>query len=252
MTEPQENKQNQPQGGREPAILLPGVITALLGLMLAVHIARVVTLNESGDLNLMTWLAFWPLRFTQSEYTLGGWLPLLWTPFTHVFLHADWTHLIMNGAWLAIFGTPVARRYGVWRTLLLFFLSAAVGAGLFAITVLPDNQVLIGASGGIAGLTGAACRFVFQPVIVERDPISGTIRPLGRRTASLMDLAREGRARYFILFWLIFNAAVPLLPNLFGAAGMISWQAHLGGFLTGLLILPLIEPRAPAGKADSA
>ena len=48
---------------------------------------------------------------------------------------------------------------------------------------------------------------------------------------------------WFALIWIILNAAIPLLP-LFGGAGVsIAWQAHLGGFFAGLLLVPLFERR---------
>ncbi len=241
-----DDKKGQPDQGhdqRQPAILLPAVITALLGLMLAVHLARTFILNESGDLQLIYWMGFIPLRGLSPDKFEWGWRPLLWTPFTHTFLHAGWEHLLVNCAWLAIFGTPVARRYGIVPTLILFFVTAAAGAALFAATTLPDLQVLIGASGGIAGLTGAACRFIFQPVIVARDPQTGEARVLGRRLAKLGDLARNQRAAFFIGIWLIINAAVPFLPLLIGQSIAIAWQAHLGGFLAGLFLVPLFERR---------
>ena len=238
-----ESQRNQRSDGREPAIMLPGVVTALLGLMVAVHLARVFVLNNEGALNLLIWFAFLPVRLIAADEVPGGLLPLIWTPFTYAFLHGGWEHLLINCAWLAIFGTPVARRYGVTATLTIFFVSSLAGAALFAATTLPDTQVMLGASGAVAGLTGAACRFMFQPVIVARDPVSGEAKVLGRKTASLLDLAREGRARFFILIWLVLNAAVPFLPLLIGEQTGIAWQAHLGGFIAGLLLPPLFERR---------
>jgi membrane associated rhomboid family serine protease len=243
MSDDQKAKQNQGQEGRQPAILLPGVVTALLGLMLAVHLARTFVLNEDGDLQLILWLAFIPVRAIAAAQFEGGWIPLLWTPVTHAFLHAGWDHLLINCAWLAIFGTPVARRYGPRATVILFLVTAAAGAAAFAATTLPSVQVLIGASGGVAGLTGVACRFMFQPVIVGRDPETGEERVLGRRMATLGELARNQRAAFFIAVWLVLNAAVPFLPLLIGQSIGIAWQAHLGGFLVGLFLTPLFERR---------
>ena len=243
MSDEQKTQRTQGPEGHQPAILLPGVITALLGLMLAVHLARAFVLNESGDLQLIYWLAFIPARGIPGAGFEGGWIPLLWTPFTHAFLHAGWEHLLINCAWLAIFGTPVARRYGAIPTVILFLASALAGAVFFAATTLPDLQVLLGASGGIAGLTGAACRFMFQPVLFARDPETGEPRVLGRRTASLVELARNQRAAFFIAVWLILNAAVPFLPLLTGQSAGIAWQAHLGGFIAGLLLVPLFDHR---------
>lgn len=243
MTDAPETKENQPPSQREPAINLPGAILALLALMLAVHLARVLILNERSDAELQFWLAFIPFRIIAGQEDASLYLPLLWTPFTHAFLHAGWEHLILNGVWLAAFGTPVARRYGTRGVLILFLVSAAAGAAFFAATVLPSNQWLVGASGGIAGLTGAACRFIFQPVIVARDPETGEQRVLGRRLAPLAELWRDRRAMPFIAMWLVFNAAVPFLPMLIGQSIGVAWQAHLGGFLAGLLLVPLFEHR---------
>ncbi len=243
MSDNEKDQQNQRVGERQPAILLPGVITLLLGVLLAVHLARTFVLNESGDVELLYWFGFIPLRGMLPQEFSGGWIPLLWTPLSHAFLHAGWEHLLINCAWLAIFGTPVARRYGAIPTLILFGASAVAGAVFFAATTLPQLQLLVGASGGIAGLTGAACRFIFQPVIVARDPETGAARVLGRRMATLGDLARNQRAAFFIGIWLVLNAAVPFLPMLFGQSVGIAWQAHLGGFLAGLFLVPLFERR---------
>ncbi|HEV2515532.1 MAG TPA: rhomboid family intramembrane serine protease [Devosia sp.] len=247
MSDERNHQRNQAPDDRQPAILLPGVVTALLGLMLAVHLARAFVLNEQGDEQLYLWLAFVPVRAAPGFALEGGWIPLLWTPFTHAFLHAGWEHLLVNCAWLAIFGTPVARRYGPRATVILFLASAAVGAAAFAATTFPEFQVLIGASGGVAGLTGVACRFIFQPVIVGRDPDTGTEHVLGRRMASLGELMRNQRAAFFIVIWLVLNAAVPFLPMLIGQSIGIAWQAHLGGFLAGLFLTPLFE-RRPEGS----
>ena len=247
MSDERNHQQNQAPDDRQPAILLPGVMTALLGLMLAVQLARTFILNEQSDPQLVYWLAFIPARGVFSGEYPGGWIPLLWTPFTHAFVHAGWEHLLINCAWLAIFGTPVARRYGAWATVILFLATAVAGAAAFAMTDLSDGQWLIGASGGVAGLTGAACRFIFQPVIVGRDPETGEARVLGRRMATLGELMRNQRAAFFIVVWLVLNAAVPFLPLLIGQSIGIAWQAHLGGFLAGLFLAPLFERRPSRG-----
>ena len=246
MNEAPESQQNQQPSTREPAINLPAGIVALLALMLAVHLARTLVLNERSDLELLLWTAFTSFRITQPTDLPGGLLPLIWTPFTYALLHADWIHLGINSVWLAAFGTPVARRYGIRSMLLLFFISSAAGAALFA--MIPSAGFLIGASGGIAGLTGAASRFIFQPLIVHRDPHTGEQRILGRQLATFGQLMRDRRAGVFVLVWVVGNAVIPLLPDLFGGGGTISWQAHLGGFLAGLFLVALFE-RKPKEQA---
>lgn len=251
MADAPESQENQPSTRREPAINLPLAVLILLGLMIAIHLVRVMILNEQADVELQFWLAFIPFRLIAGQEDASLYLPLIWTPFTHAFLHAGWEHLFFNGVWLAAFGTPVAQRYGGWRMLILFLVSAAAGALLFAVTVLPNNQWLIGASGGIAGLTGAACRFIFQPLIVARDPETGEQHILGRRLARLSEIWRDRRAMPFIVIWLVLNAAVPFLPLLIGESLGIAWQAHLAGFLAGLFLVPVLE-RRPRNQGDQA
>lgn len=244
MTDDQKTQQNQSTDGPEPIFNLPGIITALCGLIIAVHIAAQF-LDVFGQQQLTFWFGYLPLRWLALGSNPMDALPLLWTPFTHAFLHAGWEHLIINTAWLAIFGTPVARRYGTGKTLLLFLVSSAAGAAAFTATSLSDGYFLVGASGAIAGLTGAAVRFIFQPTIVGRHPETGEAVVLGKRLATIPEVFRNPRSRWFTIIWVGLNAAVPLFPLLTGGVDSgVAWQAHLGGFIVGFFMVPLFERRA--------
>jgi membrane associated rhomboid family serine protease len=202
----------------------------------------------SGDLQdeVLGWLGFIPARLIIPGQIPGGALPLLWTPFTYGFVHGGWEHVLGNVVWLVIFGTPVARRYGVVPTLVIFFVSSAIGAVAFAITELNVIAYLVGASGGIAGLTGAAMRFIFQPVLVRQDPETGAVIPLGRKMATIPELLRSPAARNFSILWVVLNCLVPLAPMVIGQDVGIAWQAHLGGFFTGLMLVPFFEHKPVA------
>lgn len=245
MSDPISPQQAPGKPVREPIFLLPGWVLGLLGLMVAIHLGSVLTLDVAGMLARNAWLGFVPFRMVAPDRVDGGILPLLWSPFTHAFLHAGWDHLIINGLWFLIFASPVSRRYGGPRMTLIFLISAACGALLFAATTYGQVQILIGASGGVAGLTGAASRFIFQPVVVQRDPETGEQRVLGRHLASLREAFVEPRSRSFIIIWTVLNAAVPLLPAFTGSQVEVAWQAHLGGFFAGLLMVGLFERRPP-------
>lgn len=228
---------------RQPIFLLPSAVAAICGLMIIIWLAELFVLNEDARFELTYWLGFLPARLIAGEQLPGGWLPLLWTPVTHAFLHGSWSHVIINTAWLAIFGAPVASRYGGFKFVLLFVLGAVAGAAAFTLTEWYSSAWLIGASGGVAALTGAAIRFMFQPPVVEVDPDTGEQRLLGRRLATFGDVWRHPTARFFTLMWIILNAGVPLFAVFANIEFQIAWQAHLGGFVFGFLVVPLLERR---------
>lgn len=233
---------NQSTPGREPIFNLPGVVLALVGVMVAVQAADALVLDMQGRVQMAVWLGYIPARWTAWQVIPGGLLPLAWTPLTYAFLHAGWQHVLLNSAWLVIFGAPVARRYGAGKFLFAFALTSIAAALTF--TVLSDgtSQVLVGASGGVSGLTGIALRFVFQPVVFVKDPETDQPLPLGRKLASWAEMMRDVRARTLFLFWVGLNVIVPLLPIFAGTTGLqIAWQAHLGGFFAGLFLAPFLE-----------
>jgi len=243
---PQSHQDSAAPPQRQPIFNLPLSVLILGGLLLAIEAASDLILNPAGHEALLTWFAFVPYRLIDPAGLAGGYWPLLWTPFTHAFLHAGWEHVGLNTVWLAIFATPVAQRYGGGRMVVLFLVGAFVGAMAFAATTLPNVQVLVGASGGVAALTGAAVRFIFQPPVVAIDEKTGERHLLGRRLATLREFVRNPTARFFSLTWIVLNGIVPLIPIFTGNTGFqVAWQAHIGGFLAGLLLVPLFERKQP-------
>jgi len=241
-----QDQQTKPSPARQPIFNLPPVVAAIAGLFVAIQAIDSFALNESVRQELLVWLAFIPYRIVDIASAPGGFWPLLWTPFTHAFLHAGWEHVLLNTVWFVIFATPVAGRYGTARLIVLFLLSALAGAIAFAATTLPGSSILIGASGGVAGLTGAAVRFIFQPIQVATHPETGERIVLGRHLATIFEVFRHPTARIFTIMWILLNGIVPLVPLFMpGMDVQVAWQAHLGGFLFGFLAAPLLERRQP-------
>ena len=154
------------------------------------------------------------------------------TLFTHALLHASPAHLLFNLLWLVVFGTPMARRFGAVRFYLFFAFCAAAGALFFAVFHLTDATLLIGASGGITGLLGGLVRFAFHR------PNSRPASPFG--VLPLTDKSVLTWAAVVVLM----NASVAIFGSSVGAGDAdIAWQAHVGGFLFGLVAFPLFDPR---------
>ena len=162
---------------------------------------------------------------------------------SYAFLHAGWPHLIINSVWLMAFGSVVLRRIGTIRFLALFALSS-VGAALFHFATHSDGVMpVIGASGAVSGIMAAAIRFVFQP----GESLSGfSLDASGTYRAPALPLFKTFRHRRtlrFILLWLAINIVTGLAGVPLGLGeGSIAWEAHVGGFITGLVVFSWVDP----------
>lgn len=136
-----------------------------------------------------------------------------WTYITYQFLHGDIWHFAGNMLFLYVFGPNVEDRFGRWW-FLLYYLVGGVIAG--AVHMLVDGTRVLGASGSIAGVTGA-----------------------------YLVLFPRTRIRAFLFFFLIMPIVIPA-PWLIGFAifrdiamrsvgsGNVATAAHLGGYAYGI------------------
>lgn len=141
-------------------------------------------------------------------------------PFTAIFLHADWTHLLGNLVFLLIFGLPAERAMGPWRFLALFLLGGAFAnlAAIFAIGT--PVRLVIGASGAVSAVIGAYLALFPQAKL-------GVVLPLGL----FLEFVRAP-APLLIGLWALLQV---VFANFGPAFGAVAWSAHLAGFLFGVL-----------------
>lgn len=219
---------------REPVFNLPGVVMALALACIAVHLYRTWLLTSQQDFDLILRYAFFPLRYS-GGYALDVYAFL--APLTYAFLHGGVAHLAVNTIWLAAFGSPLANRIGAVRFLLFWAVTSLAAVGLHYVLHPADAVPLVGASGAISGMMGAAARFGFR---IDRN--EGRAAFAGR-VLSIPDVFRSRMAVTFLAVWL----AVNLLMGLgFGApddGGSIAWEAHIGGFLAGFLLVRAFDRR---------
>lgn len=247
----------------EPFFNIPTVVLALLAVMAAIQVWR-SALPSGADLNVVADLAFVPGRLTfaidpvgvvrhistfgssnnpgtRQQAALAGLFlqhhnRAPWTVLTYAFLHGGWVHLGLNGIWMVAFGTPVARRFGAVRFLVFMAVAAVWGAIAHWLCYPYGFAPVVGASAAISGLMGAAVRFMFRFDNIPAEAHLGP--PLG-----LSAVFRDRRALSFIVVWFVTN-------SLFGAGSIsfgltdapVAWQAHVGGFVAGLLLFPWFDP----------
>jgi membrane associated rhomboid family serine protease len=235
---------------REPIFNVPGVVLMLLSLFLAVHVARWV-LPAEQDAWWTTALAFIPARCCGFAADLPGGQTAAYTSYiTHLFVHGDLTHLLINSAWLLAFGTPVARRTNRASFFAFFAFTGIAGALLYLIVNGGVLTLMVGASGAISGLMGASFRFVFRG-FEERGAWAFADGASHIPLVSLPDTLHDRRIVMAVAAWTLLNIVLAMGPlsGLTESAG-IAWEAHLGGFFSGLLSFGLFD-RAPPADYDN-
>jgi membrane associated rhomboid family serine protease len=240
---------------RNRAINLPPVVLWLSVSFTAVHVVRQL-ISEPADEWVLLTFAFIPSRYGAEVAILsGGEAARFWSPVTYAFLHADWVHLFVNVIWMASFGGALARRFGAARFLTLSVVSAIAAAGLHYVLYATEEGGMIGASGAVSGMMAGTARFAFSP----DGPLAGG-RTAGafRVPAEPILLAfRNRRVVGFVVIWFAVNILFGFAGGMVaGISGQIAWEAHIGGFLAGLLCFPLLDPvrtdNPPAEKLESS
>jgi len=239
---------------RERMLNVPAVVVALLAVLALVHALLALALSAEQTTEFLLLFAFIPARYDASVLPdvvwPGGWAADVWTFVTYALIHGDISHLGFNGVWLLAFGSPVAQRFGSLRFIAFMAATAAAGAAAHLVTHFGELLPMIGASAAISGAMAAAMRFAFQqggPLGLWRDREAAYRVPAASLSASLRDL----RVLSFLLVWF----GVNILFGFFsigapGVAQAVAWQAHIGGFLAGLLAFAAFDPVPSSAGAD--
>lgn len=158
------------------------------------------------------------MAFRAGDLAHGQWSGL----FTSMLLHGGWAHVTMNAVGALAFGAPVGRlmeRGPGPLVFILFYIAAGAVAALGYGLVHPNSMApLVGASGAVFGLIGAATRLMGG---------HGRVLPLFHPMVLKASAA-----------WMAVNLIVGLIGLAPGADGArIAWEAHAVGFLFGILAI---------------
>lgn len=154
------------------------------------------------------------------------------TVFSSMFLHAGWLHLLGNLLFLWIFGNNVEDSVGHIR-FIAFYLLCGIGAAATQVAINPDSNVpMVGASGAISGVLGAYLLLFPRARILVLFPIWIFFKLI------------------YVPAWLVLLVwfGLQLLSGYFSKVGMhsggVAFWAHIGGFVTGLILIPVFKKRA--------
>jgi membrane associated rhomboid family serine protease len=156
------------------------------------------------------------------------WVPRYATLFTYMFLHGGWVHLCGNLLYLWIYGDNVEDSMGHLRYALFYCLCGVAAVGAQAWSEPHSAYPIIGASGAISGVLGA-----YLLLFPRAKVLTLVLLPFFFTTVRLP-------AMLLLLLWF----AVQLVSDLTGHGGAsVALRAHIGGFLTGMLLVPVFKRR---------
>lgn len=151
----------------------------------------------------------------------------------HMIAHAGVVHMLLNATALLPLAALAMVRLGPgadgWRRFLALYVGAGLAGAALYVALNPGGVPMVGTSGAIFGLWGAVAR-------IRAD---GSMAPLrSRRVADELLLVA-------VLNLLMYGIVFALVRMEEGGIGGIGWEAHIGGFLFGLLAMPWLAPRTP-------
>ena len=229
----------------EPMFNVPGAVTGVLALLVAVHLG-LAALPVADERWWVLALSFNPARHAGFAAQIPGGPTATFTSFfTHMLVHGDLTHLAFNCVWLLAFGGAMAQRLGGARFIVFTVFCGVAGAVAFLALNLGLYAPVIGASGAISGLMGGVFRFLFNAggSVGLRRLQSGSA---GLATMPLATALTDRRVLTGIAIWLGVNFLALLGIGGPEASGGIAWEAHIGGFAAGFLMLGAFEDQDPA------
>jgi len=157
------------------------------------------------------------------------WIPRYASPVTSMFLHGGWTHLLGNMLFLWIYGDNVEDAMGHARYLAFYVLCGVAAIAVQALANPDSPYPIIGASGAISGVLGA-----YLLLFPRARVLTLVLLPFFFTTLRIP-------AMLLLLLWF----AVQLISDLAVSDGgaSVAFRAHIGGFLTGMLLVAVFKRR---------
>jgi membrane associated rhomboid family serine protease len=217
-----------------PAERIPALAVGIIAANVLVYLYQVSLHAEGGGAahELVADFGLVPCRLTGHCAASGAAPPVAVALVASMFLHGGLFHLGGNMLYLWIFGRTVESTLGHARFAAIYALGG-VGAALAQAVADPASAVpMIGASGAISAVLGAY--LLLHPRAGIHTLVTFGIFWRVLRVPAIVVLG----------FWIVVQvASVFLTAGMPPPRGGVAWVAHVGGFLAGLALLPLLRPR---------
>lgn len=204
------------------------VTVALIALNIAIYVIFISGWFVPPDEEEVATFAVIPAKLLAGDssgemiFATGVDMPERFTLVTYLFLHGSWIHLLGNMLFLWVFGDNIEDAMGHGR-FLAFYLLCGIVAGLFHTVALPGSeQMLIGASGAVAGIISA--------YVILHPRVKLWVLVLGR-------IPLRVRAMWAIGAWIVYQVVAVWM----GIQDQTSWWGHLGGLVAGAVLIPFFR-----------
>ena len=208
----------------------PAVIAALVIVNVLVFLIEQAMIGAGDSRFAFDW-GLVPRVLTDTDPAHGA-----LTVLTSMFLHGSWMHLLGNLWFLWIFGPAVEDALGHARFTALYLLGGTAAAAAQVLVDPSASVPMLGASGAIGAVLAAYV----------------SLYPLRRIATFVFLFVWPLPAFLFVGEWFVLNlfqgvGAIGLSPE---ASGGVAWWAHVGGFLSGLLLVRLLFPHRDDDRID--
>ncbi len=235
------------QVSRPPIVNLTIIILNIIIFFIGIMVPSLLVPGARSYNDVVSRLGMVPARIVEGE--------ALYTVFTAMFLHGGFAHLFGNMLYLYIFGDNIEAILGRVKYL-IFYIASGIGAVIFhilSIAMTPDSAIAgatvatglnpwlipaIGASGAISGVLGAyLIAFPHSQLRVVTFWV-------------WIPFVFQVPAAVYIVFWFIYQLIMGLSVVFTGVQAGVAFWAHIGGFLTGMALLPLMAKKADIERVN--
>jgi membrane associated rhomboid family serine protease len=196
--------------------------------------ARIIQLSQHRPIDVPidvpVYIPFWGRQIVQRPIELAASPRQIWTSLlTCMFLHGGWMHLLLNMWFLWLFGDNVEDRLGPLLYLLLYLAGGLLASGAHWLAA-PNSLVpVIGASGAIAAVLGAYA--VTWPWARVSTLVILVV------FVTIIDIP----AMIVLGAWFVLQVLAGQESLHQAVGGGVAWWAHVGGFLSGMVLMPLLS-----------
>ncbi|WP_455479830.1 rhomboid family intramembrane serine protease [Bartonella sp. B23] len=217
----------------KPLLNVPFIIVILIAVCFGIYLIPQYFFSSRFSIESLDFFSFTPVLFKVEP------LAFCHTMISYSFMHSSFQHVVVNMAWLLVFGSALVRHLGNFRFLMFWILTAIIAVLTYFVFHQNSAISLVGASGAVCGMVGAIARYSFP-----RSYLTGSTQN-ERFLGSLLSIKKSLRSRDVLVFvsvWLGVDFIIGISSFFFREDGVsIAWEAHIGGFFSGFLLIGFFD-----------